>query len=76
VTSLAATYGARRWKQGGHLHVGLEFFAGSSTPTNVELVAEAVEAAAGTGGDVATSAAAAAQLGLPRVSGAGFRPNS
>jgi 3-keto-5-aminohexanoate cleavage enzyme len=51
---------------GGHLHVGLEFYAGDRTPTNVELVAEAVEAATTAGREVATSAQAAALLGLPR----------
>jgi 3-keto-5-aminohexanoate cleavage enzyme len=51
---------------GGHLHVGLEFYAGERTPTNVELVAEAVEAATAAGREVATSAEAAALLGLPR----------
>jgi 3-keto-5-aminohexanoate cleavage enzyme len=51
---------------GGHLHVGLEFYAGNRTPTNVELVAEAVDAATAAGRPVATSAAAAARLGLPR----------
>ncbi|MCV7116678.1 3-keto-5-aminohexanoate cleavage protein [Mycobacterium nebraskense] len=34
---------------GGHLHVGLEFFAGERTPTNLELVTEAVEATAAAG---------------------------
>jgi uncharacterized protein (DUF849 family) len=52
---------------GGHLHVGLEFYAGDRTPTNVELVTEAVEAAALAGREVATSAGAAALLGLPRT---------
>ena len=28
--------------RGGHLHVGLESYAGTRTPTNVELVEEAV----------------------------------
>jgi 3-keto-5-aminohexanoate cleavage enzyme len=51
---------------GGHLHVGLEFYAGYRTPTNVELVTEAVEAAAAAGREVATSTGAAALLGLPR----------
>jgi 3-keto-5-aminohexanoate cleavage enzyme len=49
---------------GGHLHVGLEFYAGERTPTNVELVTEAVEAAAAAGREVATSADTAALLGL------------
>jgi 3-keto-5-aminohexanoate cleavage enzyme len=52
---------------GGHLHVGLEFYAGDRTPTNVELVAEAVEAAIRAGREVATSADAAAVLGLLRT---------
>jgi 3-keto-5-aminohexanoate cleavage enzyme len=52
---------------GGHLHVGLEFYAGGRTPTNVELVDEAVEAAALAGREVATSADAAALLGLSRT---------
>ncbi|MCA2249417.1 3-keto-5-aminohexanoate cleavage protein [Mycobacterium intracellulare] len=52
---------------GGHLHVGLEFFAGGRTPTNLELVTEAVEATAAAGRKVATSAEAAALLGLPRT---------
>jgi uncharacterized protein (DUF849 family) len=52
---------------GGHLHVGLEFYAGDRTPTNVELVTEAAEAAAAAGREVATSADAAALLGLVRT---------
>jgi 3-keto-5-aminohexanoate cleavage enzyme len=52
---------------GGHLHVGLEFYAGERTPTNVELVTEAVEAAAAAGREVATSADTAALLGLVRT---------
>jgi 3-keto-5-aminohexanoate cleavage enzyme len=51
---------------GGHLHVGLEFFAGDRTPTNVELVAAAVAAAAAAGRPVATCDEAAAILALPR----------
>jgi uncharacterized protein (DUF849 family) len=51
---------------GGHLHVGLEFYAGQRTPTNVELVAEAVDAVAAAGRQIATSTEAAALLGLPR----------
>jgi uncharacterized protein (DUF849 family) len=51
---------------GGHLHVGLEFYAGERTPTNVELVIEAVEAAGAAGRPVATSSEAAAVLGLDR----------
>jgi uncharacterized protein (DUF849 family) len=52
---------------GGHLHVGLEFYAGERTPTNVELVTEAVEAVTAAGREVATSTDAAALLGLVRT---------
>ncbi|BBZ47942.1 3-keto-5-aminohexanoate cleavage protein [Mycobacterium parmense] len=52
---------------GGHLHVGLEFYAGERAPTNVELVAEAVVATAAAGREVATGAEAAALLGLVRT---------
>jgi 3-keto-5-aminohexanoate cleavage enzyme len=58
---------------GGHLHVGLEFYAGDRTPTNVELVAEAVGAVAAAGREVATSDAAAALLGLRPTVGSGVR---
>ena len=51
-------------KRGGHLHVGLEFFGGERTPTNVELVQEAVAASAAAGRPVADSVEAAAILGL------------
>ncbi|MBX6390853.1 MAG: 3-keto-5-aminohexanoate cleavage protein [Frankia sp.] len=51
--------------RGGHLHVGLEFYAGDRTPTNAELVAEAVDLCARVGRPVATRAQAAAILGLP-----------
>lgn len=51
---------------GGHLHLGLEFFAGDRTPTNAELVAEAVAVCDRLGAPVATSSEAAAILGLPR----------
>jgi 3-keto-5-aminohexanoate cleavage enzyme len=49
---------------GGHLHLGLEFFAGPRTPTNVELVAEAVALCAEAGRPVATPDQAAEILGL------------
>jgi uncharacterized protein (DUF849 family) len=55
---------------GGHLHVGLEFFGGDRTPTNVELVTAAVDAAAAAGRPVASGDEAAAILGLPRTESA------
>lgn len=51
--------------RGGHLHIGLEFYGGDRTPTNVELVHEAVAACAAAGRSVATPVEAAAILGLP-----------
>lgn len=50
---------------GGHLHVGLEFYGGDRTPTNVELVDEAVALCASAGRAVASCADAARLLGLP-----------
>ncbi len=57
--------GAAALARGGHLHIGLEFFGGDRTPTNVELVEEAVAACAAAGRPVADSVEAAAMLGLP-----------
>jgi uncharacterized protein (DUF849 family) len=50
---------------GGHLHVGLEFYGGDRTPTNVELVDEAVALCDTVGRPVASCADAARVLGLP-----------
>jgi uncharacterized protein (DUF849 family) len=57
-------------ERGGHLHVGLEFFAGDRTPSNVELVTEAVALCATVGRPVATPEQAARLLDLPTASAA------
>ncbi len=51
---------------GGHLRVGLEDYAGSSQPTNAELVREAVDLCKQAGRPVATRAEAHALLGIPQ----------
>ncbi|OBI77257.1 3-keto-5-aminohexanoate cleavage protein [Mycobacterium asiaticum] len=51
--------------RGGHLHLGLEFYRGERTPTNVELVTEAVALCQRAGRAVATPDQAAEILGLP-----------
>jgi len=53
-------------ERGGHLHIGLEFYGGDRKPTNVELVAEAVELCEKSGRPVATPGQAAAIMRLPR----------
>jgi 3-keto-5-aminohexanoate cleavage enzyme len=58
-------------QRGGHLHLGLEFYGDPSgagrTPTNVELVNEAVAVCAEEGRPVASCAEAAQILGLPEA---------
>ena len=51
--------------RGGHLHLGLEFYGGPGTPTNVELVERAVELCAGYDRPIATPEQAARILDLP-----------
>jgi uncharacterized protein (DUF849 family) len=52
---------------GGHLHLGLEFYGGPGTPTNVELVERAVAQCRAKGRPVATPDQAAQILRLPRL---------
>ena len=52
-------------ERGGHLHVGLEFYRGDRTPTNVELVSEAVKLCQRIGRPVASPDQAALLLGIP-----------
>jgi 3-keto-5-aminohexanoate cleavage enzyme len=53
-------------ERGAHLHVGLEDFAGGRTPSNEELVVEAVALCEDVGRPVATCDEAAEILDLPR----------
>jgi 3-keto-5-aminohexanoate cleavage enzyme len=57
-------------ERGGHLRVGLEDYAGPRTPTNEELVREAVAVARAAGRPRASPAEAARLLGLPPQEGA------
>jgi 3-keto-5-aminohexanoate cleavage enzyme len=52
-------------ERGGHLHLGLEFYGGPDTPTNVDLVSRAVELCQKSGRPVATPEQAAEILRLP-----------
>jgi 3-keto-5-aminohexanoate cleavage enzyme len=63
---VATDVAALALERGGHLHLGLEFYGGPRTPTNVELITEAVELCAKAGRPVATPDEAAAILRLPR----------
>ncbi|OBG87933.1 hypothetical protein A5698_25425 [Mycobacterium sp. E136] len=56
-------------ERGGNLHVGLEFYGGDRTPTNVDLVSEAVALCRRVGRPVATPDQAARILRLPRGRG-------
>jgi 3-keto-5-aminohexanoate cleavage enzyme len=53
-------------ERGGHVQVGLEPFGGPRTPTNVELIEEAVEVARQLGRPIATADQTAEILGLPQ----------
>ena len=52
-------------ERGGHLRVGLEDYAGPGTPTNIELMEQAVELVRACAREPATAAAARELLGLP-----------
>ena len=53
-------------ERGGHVQVGLEPFGGPRTPTNVELIEEAVEVARDLGRPIASADQTAEILGLPQ----------
>ncbi len=63
---LASEVAPAALERGGHLHLGLEFYGGDGTPTNVELVQRAVELCEKAGREVATPGQAAEILSLPR----------
>lgn len=56
----------RALELGGHLHVGLEEYAGDRRPTNAELIGECVALAAEVGRPVATTAQTVELLGITR----------
>ena len=58
--------GMARWalEAGGHLRVGLEDYAGPDTPTNAELLQQAIALCEEVGRPLATRAQAATLLGL------------
>ena len=60
--------------RGAHLHVGIEDYAGDETPTNVELVEQAVALCKEAGRPVATIAEAEAILDLPQTRRVGTTP--
>jgi uncharacterized protein (DUF849 family) len=63
---LASPVAAAALERGAHLHVGLEDYAGSRQPTNVELVEEAAALCQQVGRPVATCDEATEILDLPR----------
>jgi uncharacterized protein (DUF849 family) len=63
---MATPVGRLALELGGHLHVGIEeFWDPDRSPTNIELVAEAVDLCAQVGRPVATAAETVDLLGLP-----------
>jgi uncharacterized protein (DUF849 family) len=54
-------------ERGGHLRVGLEDYAGEHTPSNLQLVEQAVDAISGSGRRIATPTETLEILGIPRI---------